>query len=387
MKHRLLIASVLLLAGGRAAEAAPCNLLPDPIYVAGSSAVGPLIKSMGKALAPTTTLIYQKQGSCTGVNAIVDDTTPAGACATGACITGTATFYDATGTAQTCDLDAAGTHVDVGVSDVYGTTCTGAALPANVSDNQGPVQTMVFIVPEASTQTAIWAEEAYFVFGFGTNGGVTPWVDETLLMVRNALSGTQQMVAYAIGVPAARWKGVDKGGSQAVLDGVSQSTSADATVGIISSDFYDAHRDVVNALAYQAYGQYAAYYPDSTATAVDKQNVRDGHYVIWGYFHMLGHTPLSSAAQRFVDWVQNVPTTPPAPFNSLQTEIQDAHMIPKCAMQVSRSTETGDLSEYTDPAPCECYYESLVSTTACTACDDNNPCSTGTCRDGYCEAQ
>src|SRR5512146_2572113 len=110
----------------RAANPA-CSSLPDPIVVAGSSAVDPFIKAMGKVLAgqaSPTTLVYQKQGSCTGVNAVVLDTTPAAACASGACITGTATYYDANGTALTCDLAATGTHVDVGLSDVWTDTCT-----------------------------------------------------------------------------------------------------------------------------------------------------------------------------------------------------------------------------------------------------------------------
>ena len=39
------------------------------------------------------------------------------------------------------------------------------------------------------------------------------------------------------------------------------------------------------ALAFQANGQTKAYYADSTSGARDRQNVRDGHYPIWGPVH------------------------------------------------------------------------------------------------------
>src|SRR5258708_40361104 len=73
-----------------------CASLPSPIVLAGSSAIGPFIQIMGTALAAQNmpvTLIYQKEGSCTGVNAVVNDATPNGACAMGSCVTGTATYY------------------------------------------------------------------------------------------------------------------------------------------------------------------------------------------------------------------------------------------------------------------------------------------------------
>lgn len=153
-----------LIAAPHLAGAVPCSSLPDPIVVSGSSAVGPFIQEMGKVLAGTTTLIYQAQGSCTGVNAIVAN----------APITGTATYYDSTGTALSCDLAAAGTPVDVGMSDVFVESCTGQTAPAGVGQFSGPVEAMLFVVPKASQQTAITAEEAFFVFGYGAAGMAKP---------------------------------------------------------------------------------------------------------------------------------------------------------------------------------------------------------------------
>ncbi|HVV84812.1 MAG TPA: hypothetical protein VHE35_17230 [Kofleriaceae bacterium] len=355
-----LLGGLLAIPSVAAAQTA-CTSLPDPIYIAGSSAVQPMVIEMAKVLsaqAAPVTLVYQKQGSCTGVNAIVLDTTPAGACANGACIRGTANYYDAAGASHNCDLAASGTHVDVGVSDVFVDTCTGLPPPAGVKNFQGPVQVMLMVVPKASTQTAITAEEAYFVFGYGMPGRAMPWINESLMFVRNALSGTQQMISHTINVPAARWKGMDMGGSQQVLDAVSASAMPEATIGIISADFYDIHRDTLTALAFQTYGQKGAYFPDSTATSFDKQNVRDGHYVIWGALELVAHVDGSGvlntpAAKRFVDWVTGNTGNggTPAPFDMTAIAIK-AHTIPKCAMKVQRSSEAGALSPFTPATDC-----------------------------------
>ncbi|HEY6039710.1 MAG TPA: hypothetical protein VIV58_35760 [Kofleriaceae bacterium] len=375
MRNTLKLATLLAIAAAPqvAGAANPaCSSLPDPIVVAGSSAVGPFIQAMGKVLAgqaSPTTLIYQKQGSCTGVNAVVLDTTPTAACANGACITGTATYYDTTGTALTCDLAASGTHVDVGLSDVWTDTCTGQLPPAGVRDYAGaentPVEAMLFVVPEAQTQqVAITAEEAYFVFGFGAAGMAMPWTNEMYLFVRNALSGTQQIIAHNIGVPAGRWKGIDKGGSQQVADAVSQSPMFNATLGIVGADFYDLHRDTLNALAYQAYHQKGAYYADSTATSFDKRNVRDGHYTQFGYLHLITHVdgtnaPTTSAAKRFVDWITGNTASTPAPFDIVDITIA-AHLLPNCAMKVKRASEGGALSPFTPPTDCSAHFEATV---------------------------
>jgi hypothetical protein len=67
-------------------------------------------------------------------------------------------------------------------------------------------------------------------------------------------------------------------------------------------------------------------------------------------------------------------------------------LIPQCAMKVTRSTDGGDLSPYTPPAPCGCYYASQVpvgkaAPTGCAACTTSAECSDGggTCNHGFCE--
>src|SRR5258706_5816492 len=73
------LAALLLLGAGGVAQAAPCAGLPSPVYVAGSTAVCPFIQEMGKALAGTNTIVYQKLSSCVGVDDILADGTPSGA--------------------------------------------------------------------------------------------------------------------------------------------------------------------------------------------------------------------------------------------------------------------------------------------------------------------
>src|SRR5262245_12516626 len=132
-------AALLTLAGS--ASAAPCAGLPKPVYITGSTAVKPFMAGLGKALNGQTTLVYKGQGSCVGVDAILNGTP----------ITGTASYWDAMGMEQTCDLAVpAGDAVDVGVSDVFATTCPGGAmLPATVGEFFRPYQVMGIVVPVA----------------------------------------------------------------------------------------------------------------------------------------------------------------------------------------------------------------------------------------------
>jgi hypothetical protein len=63
-------------------------------------------------------------------------------------------------------------------------------------------------------------------------------------------------------------------------------------------------------------------------------------------------------------------------------------LVPLCAMTVTRVAEGGNLSLFTPPDPCGCYYESMVGTppASCKACAVGTACATGTtCRHGFCE--
>jgi ABC-type phosphate transport system substrate-binding protein len=391
--------AALLVVGNmpRLAFAIACNdpSLPPPIYVKGSSAVQPFISAMSVPLSTGTTpytLVYVNSGSCTGVDAIVNSTLN----------TTDGVYFTANPTpggppvSNTCTMPTGGVAVDVGVSDVFGKFCTGASLPAGIKDFSGPAQAMCFVVPKASTQTALVGEEGYFVFGFpGNTGMAMPWLNDTFKIIRDMTSGTQGILASSIGVPTQKVHGTTAtpNNSAGVLAGVTGSTMPDATIGLLAAAFYDAHRDTLTQLAFRAFKQYYAYYADSTPTSFDKRNVRDGHYLPFGYVHMLVHTDASGNptgnSKKFVDWVlgNTGSTGTSAPFDITDIAVA-AKVIPLCAMTVQRDAEGGDLSLYQDPAPCGCYFEFKATGNApasCTQC--TTTCATGTCRHGYCEAR
>ena len=422
-RTKLLLAGGALVAVALAAPAAhaanlPCAAAGIPgttttvVYVGGSTAVTPTIKAIDQALvngSSTTIVVYAdasgQTGSCTGVNFFLNDTDPTNvtSCPAGGCPTGTGEWYDGTGTKQVCDLPTPA-HLDVTMSDVFLQSCPGApqTMPADVKDTPDFIQAMLFVVPKSlpSPQQAITAEEAYFVFGFGGAAGMaSPWLDMTVGLTHQAIrdqgSGTQQMIGRGAGLPGdyinqGKMKGTNEGGSGGVITAVATSTDP-STIGILSTDQYDAHRDTLRSLAFKNFHQWFAYYADSTPSSFDKANVRDGHYWIWGPEHfftrMNGTATVRPNAQVFLDILKG--KTPITGTTVLDVEI-GAHVVPQCAMKVQRSTEVGPISKYTDPAPCGCYFEfKATGTTSCTACTgaDGTACTgTGVCRHHFCEA-
>lgn len=390
------------------ADVPTCASLTNPVVVAGSSAAKGLMKTLSAAYSKqgtVTTLIYQGPGSCAGVNAVLSDPDTSVACPTGGCVKGTGLYYTVDGSnaviENSCTFDDAngGTHVDVAVSDVFGTNCTDGAPIDGFLDEQGPAEAMVLTVPKAATgQQAIVAEESYFVFGFDdSTHQISPWTDANFRFRRDVNSGTQRIMAAAIGVPAGKWKGINAGangaGSGGVLASVTGSSSPDKTIGLLGSDFYDQHRDALTQLAFRGFKQKHAYYTDSTATAFDKRNVRDGHYLPFGYVHLIARDAGGGhASAKAAQVIANVKGTEAVTgFDAVDAAIS-SHFVPKCAMKVQRSVEGGNLSAYTDAAPCGCYFESKVNQggavpASCHTCTDNAGCTNGqTCDRGFCES-
>jgi hypothetical protein len=174
---------------------------------------------------------------------------------------------------------------------------------------------------------------------------------------------------------------------------VANSTSPEATIGILASDVADVNRASVRALAYQTWGQDCAYLPDSSATSFDKLNVRNGHYAMWGPIHFYAKvnasgTPTNPAAANLIGYFDGTVATPSG-VNLLQLEIQ-GHTVPDCALQVQRSTEDGPVSAYTPATPCGCYFDfAATGTTTCASCTMDSNCTVAGashCRYGYCEA-
>jgi hypothetical protein len=382
---------------------------PQVIYLTGSSNFPLLLAKLGPLIIRNTgyTPVYQVSSSCGGVRSIFSVQAkdhfiadpPTGS------INPVATYVTPNGTLLPCSLGGTGTggvRVDVGESDIFSTTCAGFGAPGgDVGEYLGPIQAMLFVVPSTSSQKAISAEMARAVFGRGGAQGLTqPWVTPTLYFVRNASTGTQQMIGGAIGVPADQFWGVDRGSARnvaallTVLSSGADHTSAEQAIGILSNDYYDADRGNLTALAFQAFNQSCGYLPDSTAFKTDKRNVRDGHYPIWGPLHFFANIaqgiPTSAAAQAFVSVVAE-----PEPGRDLLDAYIDAGLVPSCAMSVKRATDLGPLSAYVPPVMCGCHFEARLAgadappPAGCTPCMTASECTDPAlpaCRLGYCEA-
>jgi len=370
------------------------------VYLTGSSNFPPLLAKLAPlVVAAGYTPVFQVTNSCHGVASIfgtnpsegtITDPTPG----PGAKY---ATYYDADGTSAPCSLGPNGAQVDIGESDIFSTTCTDFGPPnENVGEFLGPIQAMVFVVPGKSTQSAITAEAARAVFGMG-GGKASPWTDPSLYFVRNANTGTQQMIGHAISVPASAFWGVDRGTAanvDALMKDIADPMLANAAIGIISADYYDGDRDNLKALAFRAPGQDCSYLPDSTEFKKDKLNVRDGHYPIWGPVHFFARVsngvPVSPGAQAFVSIV-SVPNVP----QKLLDAFIGSSLVPSCAMSVQRSSELGALSAYSPPFQCGCYFEASPAVngeapSGCQHCNTSNDCndpSRPACNLGFCEVQ
>jgi ABC-type phosphate transport system substrate-binding protein len=376
--------------GTRPAAAADCASLPSPVFVTGSTAAKPILVQLARylgSLPAPITIVYQGQGSCSGVDAILSATL----------LQGTAAFstWDSSGTEVKCNVSAdAPVVADIGVSDVFASTCFSlpGGLPTNVSDFLGPVQAMTFVTRKGSPELSISAEAAYNIYGFGNNSGVAPWDDETAIFRRDALSGTQQMIASAIGVPAAKWKGTATTGSGDLQNKLVGATPVEKTLGILAADVAQDNRALLNILAYQHTGQRCGYYPDRDANSNEKQNVRDGHYAIWGPMHFLTRIDgngivVKRAAAEIIGYLAGTKTAP-AELDLVAFEAQH-HVVSPCAMRVKRDRELGPMTPTSPPSACGCYYEKMANgSTSCTPCARTSDCplQTSTCSYGYCEA-
>jgi hypothetical protein len=401
------------------AEAATCNFTGTTIYATGASSGTPYIQYLSQVMAnltPPVTLVYLQTASCAGVTDLTTSTV----------IPSNAFYWSPPATAggqpveNTCTPEAPGVFADASVSDVYASTCGGASLAAGQKEFSGPVQAMTFVVNPSSSATAISEQAAHVVLNdIGvTNFTVAPWTVPSALFIRsnNASTGSGVffMIANALGlsdnwsadIPAANMEA----NANALVSAVSaDSAQADATLGILSVTGSDPNRPgsasttPVKELAFQALGQSCGYLPDSSSSAFDKLNVREGRYLIWGPIHFItavsggvpvstsnpGDAPTNAAVAKLIDLVTLDPSlTEPVAEQSIAAAAS-ADVIPDCAMRVQRVGEvTPAPVEYSYLPPegsCGCYWESQTGTTACTACTTTSS-TCPVCRYGYCEA-
>jgi hypothetical protein len=390
-----------------------CNSLAEGgtvLYVTGSTAAKPFLQQIAQQLAlQKVFVVYTSVGSCTGVDAIVHGTLMR----TGAApLPASATYWDSSSsTGKACDLAAAGVNADLGISDVFAPSCPGFELAnleaLKIRDAHGPIQTMTFAVPSNSKHRQISQQAAYMVFGFGKDGQVLDptgqyqiWSDESALLQRSAASGTQAMLAAAIGVPSGLWKGKLNKGSDDVASGLQAATAtqaaADATLGILGADYIDSRnlRAQIRMLAYQDSHQTCAVTPDSSDTAKDKRNVRDGHYPIWGPLHLLynvdakGDPQNAAIRQLLIDVVGYLSGAKALPNGVTLIDVYaQSGLVPECAMRVARTADGGAITPSRPENPCACLFEQKATgATDCTPCKVQGDCAAGeTCSQGYCE--
>jgi len=410
------------------AMAADCDFTqagtPNPVYVTGSSASQPVLQAMSVVLAAQTTpvtLVYVKSESCAGVATFLG----------GTAVPATATYWPG-GTATTCTFGnvQVAPKADASASDVFATTCPNTTLAATQKEFAGPVQAMTFVVHPNSTESSISREAAHVVMKDIANATfhITPWADPANVFIRPGGatgSGTRGMIGVALGLADGDWDAslTVKAGSGDVLAAVAaDQAAANASLGILSVTVADNNRvgcaptppatcSPVKVLTFQGKDQLCGYYPDSTAAATDKLNVREGRYDIWGPIHFItavdgGGNPVSTAnpgtgdaaVAAFVNAV-TLPTgsavfTDPQKMAIIAATTK-GHVIPQCAMRVKRSAEVGGEQSFVPDEPCGCYWEATAAggtaPASCHACTTDNDCTgqTGTpkCRYGFCEVQ
>ncbi|MCU1283129.1 MAG: hypothetical protein JWM53_6675 [bacterium] len=420
MKAAVLTISLVAAAGVARAQTPMCeddvNVGPNRVYIQAADTQVPILKALGARLrgqANPITIVYTPNGSCSNIAFVYGNADFTSNATAGGTFYIPSAGFDPKMTPPTCTPPAAGSgkKADLGISIVFpdNVDCpTAPAKPSTVAVTRGPVQAMVFAVPGGvgtnmgSTQTTITAEEAYLVAGLGPlQAMVSPWSDPQFFYGRPASKGTQISIGANIGVAAAKWQlladvmhQIDQSGAVATAIAAQASTgNGEKTLGILGVEVYDPARAMVHSLAFRAFQQRKSYWPDSTPTAFDKKNVRDGHYPLWSYVEYLapqaagGGGALNPNAQTIIDMLAgNAVTTNPV-FEPLDLVVANG-LVPGCAMKVQRSAEGGDLSKAAAGQSCGCYYDAKVpmGATGCAACTDNTPCGGGMCRHGYCEA-
>jgi hypothetical protein len=392
------VATVLAAGSAPANAQESCGALPNPIVVAGSSDLEPLLQQFAVKLATEpqpATIVVVSLGSqtkaCSGIQSVVGSTDFGGAPGRYYTLSG-----DGTITPKSCTFPA-GQTAHVAISEVFYESCPAVPQPkpADIADVLGPVQPIVFAVPRPRVTEYITYEEARAMFGCGVSelrpvAGV--FNDATWVFCRDAAAGTQISLAKNLGIldskfPACRFFNSD---GKMLADFLPREGYAPTkgTVGFAAAGELGRNPQAVY-LAFQAQGQTQAFYPDSRPEVADRRNVRDGHYQMWGYVHLIAKTNggnLSPQASELIAWINTTKTSPSIDPFLIEA---GAGVIPQCAMKVKRSSDGGLLSPYTPAQPCHCAFEAqsarLISP-SCIPCVSASTCTGGlACRHGFCE--
>jgi hypothetical protein len=378
----------------------PCtNAGSNLIYMYGTADFAPMLRAVQPLLSATTPryrAIYQNATSCAGVISVFDSTKRLMMNPAPTATPNYAFYFDDSGQQMSCLLDTSGNTIDIGVSNLFSTTCNTSTATyvagTTVSDYTGPVVPFVLSVPAASTQVSISAEAAHVVFGLGGKNTIvglkdaTPWTDPTYYFIRNSGSGSTVLTSLMIDVPKTKFWGIDRLSTDNLRDSMLASTAAEQSIGILSIDYADKNRGNLRSLFLQSKGQTCGYLPDANKNSFNKMNVRDGHYPLWGYVHFFtpvgpGGVP-SDAAKAIVTKFSVARLDP-----DLIDNIIDASLIPQCAMKVTRTGEESDFA-LQQGLQCGCYFDyKTTGKNDCTPCQSSSECpaSHSACNYGFCE--
>lgn len=405
------IAAGVLLALAQVATAAPppCSGLTNPIYLQVGATQHNLMQALGRKLRDNTakpiTLVWVESGSCPNIDLMYHHNPAAGITKNMMYVPSQAEdpTYTNASTPLTCTPPPSPFFPDIANSALFNSACTQEAPPATVALTEGPKQSYVLAMVRGATQTtAITAEEAYFIFGFGPtilaamNAAIQPWIDQTQIFILPTTKSTLLAWAAQLGIPAAAMKGnAYKADGTTPLDipdiapALLASANPGAAMGIMGGEVYDAQRDKLVIMAFRAFHQYAAYYPDSTATSRDKKNLRDGHYTVWSPTIWMQNVdtagaPVKPDADYVIGLVAGRDVAPEPNFAAAEV-IAGVGLVPDCAMRVKRDREGGPLSLYHPTTSCTCAFEATIDVTTCQTCSATVACTSGVCRDGFCE--
>ncbi len=397
----------------------PTNL-PNVIYGSGGSAVTATMRQVAaalRALPDPITVLWHDPGACIGFGHFVGGTIPGAT-------TRNVTYWDAAGVATTCQAPAAtGLPVDFAhmgnTADFCATYPDG--VPAGVGDFLGPVQTVNIITDKDSSQKSISAEALYYIFGKGAaEANVAPWTNPRHVILRTTSSFVHQFIAASLfddplkvfyDHPSITGRlGVEVTTQDASITAVvaAGSASPESPIAYASGSAADQARASVKTLAYEHFGQTCAYWPDSSESALDKINVRQGLYHFWTPGHFFA--PVDSGGQitsnrsgadaaeraaiadrvkRLIDYFNGALETPAGITPPIRERVIRAGDIPLCAMQVQRDGTAGAVSSFAPDEPCGCYFEAIATGNSqpCAPCGDTGDCTgSQVCRFNFCEA-
>ena len=246
--------------------------------------------------------------------------------------------------------------------------------------------------------------------GGGAGGGVRVWAAS--IASRTTTSAAGLLLAKAVGIPTSRplfgsnitaRPQQDVKNNQGAINYVTSEAAAvddpDSALGFCSTETVESgdNRSKVRTLAFQSKGQNVAYFPDSSDTASDKKNLREGRYFLWNPHHFFarvdGSDFVNENAGKLVGYLTG---STPLPGNKTFLDLTiETNVIPQCAMHVTRDGDMGPLASYQPDEPCGCYFDEQKGYDhGCTSCsaedgEEDSACPTDApvCRHGFCEVK